>query len=206
MEININLSGLNAVAAWWGAIVATLTFAWTLYRWATSGPRVVVEIHADFLVTTPGFNKEALYTFVRVINRGESATTILGISTFYYTSLLHVLTRRPDSKAVIGNAGITQPVPCRLEPTGVWDSAILQDDKFEAMLRDGYVMVAVHHSASGKPVKRLMTNRNRPRIPTIVARAAERGWPSTRVEVEATLVEVAEVAARNAHAGGSEPQ
>jgi hypothetical protein len=60
------LWSVSDVAAWWGAVLATVVFAWDVYKWAKSGPRVVMTVQTHMkMINIPRWSAEATYVTVR---------------------------------------------------------------------------------------------------------------------------------------------
>lgn len=84
------MQGIDYVA-WWGAVVATLVFAWDIAKWLKDGPRIRKRVqpntaYPDSRVLSTeklegGESKEiALYCHIELVNTGTLPTTIMGIS------------------------------------------------------------------------------------------------------------------------------
>ena len=57
------------IAAWWGAVIATLALVWNIFTWIRSGPRFVAKVEwIDYL-------KPASVRFT-ITNRGQQPATI----------------------------------------------------------------------------------------------------------------------------------
>jgi hypothetical protein len=154
MNVTVNISGLSELAAWWGAVVATAVFVWDLYKWAKSGPRLVITTQTDMrMINVPNWDADKIYTTVRIFNRGDAPTTITSLGYFYYDSLFGWLRDRSKTKAVIGSAGLSHQLPHRLHPNDFWDGGIEQDEELEEQLRRGRMVLVVFHSGSKHPVK-----------------------------------------------------
>jgi hypothetical protein len=149
------------VAAWWGAVAATLVIVWDVYKWATSGPRVRIRVEADRLMVGDPMREGETFITVRATNTGDRPTTLTNLGFSYYRSWWHrKLLRKPDSNAVVTLGGTPHQLPHKLEPGGVWDGAAIQDEELKKMAAHGYLEMVVYQSHTGRP-KRAHVERTR---------------------------------------------
>lgn len=142
------------LVAWWGAILSTVVFFWDIYKWWVSGPKVNFTVSTDMqILNVPGW-KAGCYVTVRAINIGDQPTTITKLGILHYNSWFARLRDKATTKAVVGRAGVTQPLPHVLNPGEIWDGAVEQDDSLISMLQNGYLIVALYHSRGKRPVTR----------------------------------------------------
>ena len=79
MEINISASTTDIVA-WWGAIIATVVFAWDIYKWKTSGAKIRLLVSSGMSLYGGGVKDENTYITFRVTNVEDRPTTITTIA------------------------------------------------------------------------------------------------------------------------------
>jgi hypothetical protein len=136
-------------AAWWGAVVATIVLLWDIYKWKTTGPRLVVK-------AVPGMQElgdrtEKKLISVEVTNRGDRPTTLTHLAFIGYTSLWNRLRRKRSAKVgFVPRPGGTQPFPYQL-PSGDRWLGFAEQDAIKAYHKEPYLYAAVYHSGSNKP-------------------------------------------------------
>ncbi len=142
------------IAAWWGAVVATVVFLWDIYKWKHSGADVQVTASPDMETfgNVPQGMQGNTFVAVDVVNLGARKTTLTHLITVYYSSLWQLLIRKRNKQFFTPNPAVDKPLPCELEPGSRWMGAILQNAELEDMSRNGYLYCGVHHTASRKAV------------------------------------------------------
>lgn len=140
------------IAAWWGAIVASLVFLWDIYKWNRRGPDVSLSISTNML--RPGEEPEAKYVVVEVVNSGATPTTITHLIAKHYPSALARFRRKPDKQFIVANPGLGQPIPHLLEPGARWLGAITQTPELEGLSRNGHLLCGIHHTSSKRFISR----------------------------------------------------
>ena len=136
------------IAAWWGAGVATIVFAWDIYKWVRTGPIIKVSTATNmesFGGTPDGLEGRNLIV-VEVTNSGSSRTTITHFFGSYYNSRLRKIRKKADRNFLVPNPGTGQPIPYVLEPGERWLGCIEQTEELEKMSREGYLYCGVYHS------------------------------------------------------------
>jgi hypothetical protein len=148
------MDSATVMAAWWGAVVATLAFLWEIFQWFKSGPRVQVRAKANMEpVNFPGLEKNEKYIFVEVTNAGDRATTITHFCAYIFNDCIKRLVNKPEKKLVIlNNSGFGPPIPFFLDSGQRWTGGILQNQFDEKLISDGKVYACIFHTASSKPV------------------------------------------------------
>lgn len=75
-------------AAWWGAITATLIFAWDIYKWMKSGSnlRITASPNMQLLYNEVPKATDPKYVFVEVSNTGDNRTTVTNLVGACYQS------------------------------------------------------------------------------------------------------------------------
>ena len=142
------------LAAWWGAIIATLVFAWDVYKWKRTGP--VIKVSAAPNMETfggiPDGLKDKTFIVVEVTNTGDRKTTLTHLVGFHYTSFFQKLRRKKNKSFFIANPALSTPLPHILAPGERWLGGIDQNPEVEKMSRNGYLFCGVYHSSGKKPV------------------------------------------------------
>jgi hypothetical protein len=142
---------LSVLAAWWGAGIATLLLVWDIFKWLTSGPRLVFTASADWVMVIHGLGKtDATYISLTAANRGHIPATLSHVGLLYYKSHVKRLLRQPNEKFVVTQPGanFSGDLPVVLRPGEVWQGGIIQDEKIESMLSNGILESHLFHSAS----------------------------------------------------------
>ena len=147
------LSSLSASdwAAWWGAILATIIFAWELYKWLHSGPRLRVTAHPNMQQAVGGKLENARYIVVNVTNIGDARTTITHLCLYYYRSKWAVLRNKPFERMVVVQVHLGQPLPVPLDAGDTWSGLIDQTEDKERMLKEGFLHCAIIEARRDKP-------------------------------------------------------
>ena len=156
------MDSATVIAAWWGAIVATLAFLWEVFQYSRSGPRILVKAKAGMEpINVPGVNENEKLIFVEVVNVGDRPTTITSFGTHIFNGLLKRLFRKPEKMGVVINNGNFGPrLPYVLEAGQRWTGAIEQSQFQDKLLTDGNLYAAVFHTFSSKPVLSRVTKKN----------------------------------------------
>ena len=145
----------TVIAAWWGAVVATLVFVWDIYKWRHRGASVRVTVTPGMKVhpTLPPTGKT---TFVLVVatNDGGQPTTITHLSGVYFPTLWHKIFRRGGQNFVIVNIAPGKPLPHVLSTGQQWTGLIDQNHLVKSYGTSGRLYCGVFHSMSPKPVYR----------------------------------------------------
>jgi hypothetical protein len=150
MGINI-ASTISEVAAWWGAILATIVLFWDIYKWRTSGPLISLSCSANSQIVGGHQNEKKIFIVVKARNTGGSSTTITNLTLKYYKTFAHALFRIPDEQSVVINPGLPYPLPHTLVAGSIWDGMINQTKKIEEQAVHGYLYCELHYSNSAHP-------------------------------------------------------
>ena len=150
------------IAAWWGAVIATLVLAWDFFKWKMSGP--IINVSASPNMKTFGGIPDGLedktFVVVEVTNTGDRKTTLTHLVGFQYKSLLQKVRKKQDKSFIVANPALSQPIPHILEPGERWMGGIEQNEELEKMSREGYLYCGVYHSSGKKPVlQRVVINK-----------------------------------------------
>ena len=142
------------LAAWWGALTASLVLVWDVYKWnASNRPRIHLEVKPNTEIMNSPIHAGHTYISVRAYNRSDRATTITNFGGEWYRSRVHRLIRRGGQPFVVASPGF-HPLPHQLEPGTVWDGIILQDKSLEDLARTGILVCLLFCSHSEGPISR----------------------------------------------------
>lgn len=147
----IDLSSLTTsdYAAWWGAIIASFALIWNVVTFIRSGARIKVYVSTNMELFPPNPGKEDnTYTFLRAVNVGDSATTIMHFCGYSAETIFDRF-RKKAKHFIISNANTNQPLPFKLEPGEEWTGLALQDE----LLKDKkFVYLGVIHNQREKAI------------------------------------------------------
>jgi hypothetical protein len=142
------------IAAWWGAIIATLVFAWDIFKWNRSGPiiNVLASPNMKIFGDIPEHPEDMTYVAVEVTNTGDKKTTITHLVGFHYKSIFQKLRRKNNKSFAVVNPAFNARLPHVLEPGERWLGGIEQNEELEEFSRNGYLHCGVIHSSGKYPV------------------------------------------------------
>lgn len=144
---------LTSFVAWWGAVVATLVFLWDIYKWAKSGPRVVVSARPNMKTFGGPQNLGGKsYVVVEAVNKGSKKTTITHLVGYHYSSFVKRILKKQSTTFFVPDTGPTQRLPHVLEPGERWLGIMEQNEDLEKMAGQGYLYCGINHSLKTKPV------------------------------------------------------
>lgn len=153
---------ITAIAAWWGAVVATLVLVWDVYKWRKRGADIRVEANPNMqaVPALPGTDDKS-YIFVAAVNHGSQSTTITHLAGVYIPSLYHKLVRRGGRHFFVANPTFGPALPHVLPPGERWTGGIDQDQLERDFHSKGRLYCGVLHSTSKKAVyKRVRLGRS----------------------------------------------
>jgi len=155
---------ITELAAWWGAIIATLVLLWDMYKWERSGPIINVSASPNMqpFGKIPNHPEGKKYMAVEITNIGNRKTTITHLVVFHYKSLFRKIRGKKDkSFIVLPQALLHPPLPYVIEPGERWLGGIEQTSKLEEMSRNGYLYCGIYHSCGKKPIlQRVIIHKN----------------------------------------------
>lgn len=95
-------TSITEIAAWWGAIIASVVLLWDIYKWSQAGPKIRVSAKANMTpLETIGLSEAKKYVFVEATNVGDQATTLTHFLGYVYRSTFQRL-RGKSEKEFIG--------------------------------------------------------------------------------------------------------
>jgi hypothetical protein len=146
----------SVVAAWWGAIVASIVLLWDIFKWLTKGARVLIHAKPNMqtLNQLEGKLNDDKNILVEVINIGDLPTTITHLVFYEYKSFLEKILNKPITQGVIPYQGRgMQELPYLLGPGARWVGMISQADLEEKTQNDSVFYCGVIHTLRKKPVR-----------------------------------------------------
>jgi len=144
------------VAAWWGAVIASLVFIWDIYKWKMSGARLHLSAspNMQFFGSHQEVNDNKTYVFVEVSNVGNRNTTLTHLFGVYYASswdwLFH---KKPTTQFIVPTPAFAQSLPFLLSSGARWTGALLQNEELENMMKSGRFYCGVYQSGNKRPTK-----------------------------------------------------
>ncbi len=144
----------SVIAAWWGAIIASIVLLWDIFKWTTQGPRIVVHAKPNMhrVNQLKGKLDEENLIFVEVVNRGSQPTTITHLAIYQYESRLKKILNKPKTQGAVFQQDTGQQLPHLLGPGAQWSGMIDQNDLTEKWGTEGLIYCGVLYSSSKKPV------------------------------------------------------
>ena len=142
------------LAAWWGAVIATLVFVWDVYKWKMAGSIINVSVSPN-MQTFGGISnglEETTFIVVEVTNTGDRKTTLTHLIGVHYTSMFNRLRKKQNKTFIVVIPVLSTPLPHVLEPGERWLGGIEQNQELEEMSRSGYLYCGVFHSSSKQPI------------------------------------------------------
>jgi len=145
---------VTEIAAWWGAVIASLVLAWDIYKWKRSGPFINVSASPNMKIfgSVPGGNENKTYVVVEVTNIGNQKTTLTHLVSFHYSTLLRKIRKKHDKCFFVPTPALSQPLPHILDAGERWLGAIEQNEELEEFSRNGYLLCGVCHSSGKKAI------------------------------------------------------
>ena len=112
MQFTFTLADKIDPVAVYAALVATMVFAWNVYVWRNSGPRLNVTATMNMLVIGGGADEEKKsFLIVRGTNVGSKKTTITNVVILSYDNIWQRFRNKPTWSAVFNNQGGDYPIP-----------------------------------------------------------------------------------------------
>ncbi len=133
---------ITEIAAWWGAIVATVVFLWDIYKWRKSG--VVLRVTASpNMQTFTGVFEEPKFVIVEVVNNGNKKTTLTHLVGVQYLSWTDRIRKKSKHTFFVPTPLFNAQLPYVLGVGERWMSGIEQTDELEKWSREGLLYIGV---------------------------------------------------------------
>ncbi len=144
--------------AWWGAIVATIVFAWDIYKWKTDGAKLNVQLAPNMQSIGDPRRDGITWVSVTVTNIGSRPSTIKSVGMWYYKSWLNFMRQKPDHAAIFPSPNDNFPLPRVINPGEEWIGLVPQDRLYESIEHSisGRLTIWLSHSQSNKPIRKLL--------------------------------------------------
>jgi len=150
ITIDITITDLLAV---WGAFIATLVLLWDIYKWSTSGPKIIVHTNPDMsIINVPEISEDKTFIQVDATNNGDRPTTITKLGIRIYSSWFKRVLKKPKRQAIIVNP-YPGKIPHKLGPGEEWFGCIDQDGLKEEIPQSGSLVIELYTSHTKKPKK-----------------------------------------------------
>ena len=148
------------IAAWWGAITASVVFLWDVYKWKTQGPKLVMKLSPNTRIFSNGSLHSTRFVSVTVSNIGNQPTTIKSVGGEYYTNWFKRFRKQTyDGRAfVVMDPECAEQLPRVLKSGEEWTGLIPQclDKGFdlEEKSRMGHLMIYISRSDRQRPLRK----------------------------------------------------
>jgi len=137
------------IAAWWGAIVASIVVLWDVFKWRASQVNLRVSAQPNMrTVTHSGKLDDDLNIFVEAVNNGDKSTTITHLVVKHYSNIFYRLRGKTSMQGLVALPGGTQPLPFELGPGKRWAGLIDQKEVEAKAGINGYFYCGIIHTAS----------------------------------------------------------
>ncbi|MBI9086698.1 MAG: hypothetical protein JEZ11_24085 [Desulfobacterales bacterium] len=151
------------IAAWWGALIATMVLVWDVYKWKRIGPIINVSASPD-MQTYGGISDgedDKEFVAVEVTNTGDRKTTLTHLVGFQYANRFQRLLKKRNEAFIVTNPAFSTTLPYVLDPGERWVGGIEQNKNLEDLSRNGFLYCGVYHSSGKKPVLQRVIVRER---------------------------------------------
>lgn len=141
----------SILAAWWGALIATIVLLFDCYKWAISGPRIRCDSKYGWKIMVEGDNNE--YIFFSVTNTGDCPTTITKQFALYWPNRIKRYFCKSKKQFYIkgGLYGMGE-IPMIIKPGEVWNGlGQINDDIRSLMNKGGYLFLSLEFSHRRRP-------------------------------------------------------
>jgi hypothetical protein len=141
------------IAAWWGAILASLTLVWNIFRWHREQCKIRVRILPNMSISLPNGEQTGQKSiFVEASNVGGKDTTITLLGGYRCLSLSERLRRRSVRSFGVPLIRPGQSLPHIIRPGETWTGCIVQSAEIEKWAREETLYCGIWHSLSKRPV------------------------------------------------------
>lgn len=150
--MDISTWSISDYAAWWGAVVATLTLIWNFVVAFRSGPRIHVRVNPNMQILSKApATGDKNFISVTAVNRGTAPTTITHFCGFYTDSLWNLIRGNRQQFIITTNSVMGKDVPYVLKPGEQWNRWADQHD-LQKKVGNGYLYLGVTHNQRKRPV------------------------------------------------------
>jgi hypothetical protein len=136
------------VAAWWGALIATIVLLFDFYKWVRSGPRIICESNYGWKIMMEGTQDDNEYIYFTVTNTGDRPTTITHQAALYWpTRINKAFCKSKNQFFIKGGLHGFGNVPTIIRPGEIWIGlARIGEDLKGLMNNGGYLYLSLRFS------------------------------------------------------------
>ena len=148
---------ISEMAAWWGAIVASIILIWDVYKWKTDGPKLNVFLSPNMKTFGDPSRDAITWVAVTVTNVGSRPTTLKSTGMWYYKNRIDYWRHKVLFAAIFPNPNDRFPLPTVLKPGEEWVGLIPQERLYENIEdKSGCMTIWLSHSHSNKPIRKTL--------------------------------------------------
>ncbi len=154
----------SILAAWWGALVATIVLLFDYYKWARSGPRVRCDSKYGWKIMVEGVNDDNEYIFFSVTNTGDRPTTITKQAALYWPNRIkRYFCKSKEQFFIKGGLYDMGKIPMIIKPGEIWNGvARINSDIHNLMEKGGYFYLSLDFSHRCRPYLFKVTKESKP--------------------------------------------
>ncbi len=148
------MDNYSLVAAWWGALIATIVLLFDFYKWAKSGPRIICESVYGWKLITEGVDDNSEYIYFTVTNTGDRPTTITKQAGLYWpTKLTKTFCKSKNQFFIKGGLHGFGKVPAIIRPGEIWISLTRISEDLKCLVDNGgYLYLSLYFSHRHRPL------------------------------------------------------
>jgi hypothetical protein len=144
----------TTLAAWWGAVLASVAFLWDAYKWWTTGPQIrMVVLPERRVVGDPELEGKTLIA-IQATNVGDRPTTLENLAFVWYANWWNRLRWKQKRGYIIINPGRGRNFPYKLEVGERWDGLAFQEETLVQEASTGHLMVELSYASSKRPIRK----------------------------------------------------
>lgn len=110
--------GVSDIAAWWGAVIATLVLGWDIFKWKQSGYKLRLSLRPEMQLI--GDDSGRLYVVIEVVNIGDKTTELTHVAGSLYKSHLQRYSGKNERSFIVPKPSLFTEFPYYLEPGKRW--------------------------------------------------------------------------------------
>ena len=142
---------ISDYAAWWGAIIATLTLIWNIILALKKGPRIFVKAIPNMeIFPSDPLTENKQYISITAINKGSAPTTITHFCGYFVKNLWDFISRKRQNFIINAHPSTGKTLPYVLKPGEEWHNLADQKHIIENY-KNGFIYVGVAHNQQKKP-------------------------------------------------------
>ncbi len=143
----------SILAAWWGALIATIVLLFDYYKWARSGPRIRCDSKYGWKMMVDGVVDSDEYVFFSVTNTGDRPTTITKQAVLHWPNRIKRHFCKSKTQFWIkGDLHGMGQIPMIIKPGEIWNgTARINDEIHKLMNKDGYLYLSLEFSHRRRP-------------------------------------------------------